>query len=188
MTERVPGMGGGPFDSGRLAVPRWTDKSVPATASKLGVLDKPDFDFARLGLLFPQNDPAEKIYVLDQELHEKKLGTGIHPHVHYLQETVEIPVFILEYKYYNNGDDVPGAFTTISTAGGGGPAFAWSGNPMLQIIGFPEIPPPADETISAMLDMILYRDDNVVAGDVLMKFFDYHYQVDGDGSRQPFVK
>jgi hypothetical protein len=39
-----------------------------------------------------------------------------------------------------------------------------------------------------MLDIKLYRDDNVVTGDVLLKEFDIHYQIDGLGSVQEFVK
>ena len=39
---------------------QWDDFRFPATSSKLGANDKPDFDFTELGFLFPQNDTAEK--------------------------------------------------------------------------------------------------------------------------------
>lgn len=171
-----------------LSPAQWTDKSFPFNRERQGVTSKPDFDYTRLGLLFPQNDNTEKTYFLDQMLHEKKLGTAIKPHIHYLQETVEIPVFKLDYKFYKNGDDVPGSWTTISTASGSGAVFTWSTNPMLQIITFPEITAPANETASSHIDMIVYRDDNIVIGDVLAKYFDYHYQQDSLGSRQEFIK
>lgn len=42
--------------------------------------------------------------------------------------------------------------------------------------------------VSSILDIKLYRDDNVVTGDVLVKEFDIHYLVDADGSRQEYIK
>ena len=182
-------IGSGPvggLDSGSLAAARWTDKSVSATQTKRGALDKPDFDFTELGLLFPQNDPSEKVYILDQMLHEKKFGTPIDLHIHYIQTGVLIPTFKAEYRYYNNGDIVP-SWTTIATLGVGVLTYPGAGN-MLQIIEFPDIPAPANENVSANVDLIIYRDDNVVTGDVLVKYIDFHYQKDSDGSRQEYVK
>lgn len=178
--------GGSSFDSGSLFVPRWTDRSTPATQSKLGILNKPDFDYTELGLLFPQNDATEKVYILDQMLHEKKFDTPLDLHIHFIQTSALLPVFKAEYRYYNNGDIVP-SWTTITTLGVGKLTYPGSGN-MLQIIEFPDIPAPANENVSANLDLIIYRDDNVALGDVLVKYIDFHYQKDGDGSRQEYVK
>lgn len=175
------------LDKGQLAKPRWTDKSFPATESKLGVLNKPDFDFVNLGLLFPQNDTAEKVYILDQMLHEKKLDTPLRLHIHFLQDSANIPNFVCEYRYYNNGGAIP-AFTTIKTDDGAGPVFTYTAGSIIQLIRFPEIPAPASEDLSAVLDLIIYRDDNIIAGDVLTKYIDYHYQKDTDGSREEIVK
>lgn len=179
---------GGPSspDSGTLAAPRWTDKSFPFNRERQGVTLKPDFDFTRLGLLFPQNDPSEKTYFLDQMLHQKKFGTALKPHIHFLQEAAGIPIFKLDYKFYRNGDEVPAAWTTLSTADGTGPVFTFTANPILQIIPFPEIPAPANETASSHIDIIVYRDDDVVSGDILGKYFDYHFQKDGDGTTGEF--
>jgi hypothetical protein len=38
------------------------------------------------------------------------------------------------------------------------------------------------------MDLILYRKDNVVTGDVLGKYFDIHFEVDGFGSRTSTAK
>lgn len=185
----TPGIGGKPYDTGRLAPghERWTDKSFSATASRLGVLSKPDYDFTNLGLLFPQNDPSEKIYVNDQMDHRKLIGSALRLHVHFVQTSALLPIFKVDYRYHNNGVAIPG-FTTLDTSLET-PAFTYPGSgSIIQIIPFPEIPAPAGEDVSANLDMIFYRDDNVVSGDVLMKFLDYHFQMDSDGSRQEFVK
>jgi len=44
----------------------WDDLRFPATATRQGALAKPDFDYTNIGLLFPQNDPTEIIYMIDQ--------------------------------------------------------------------------------------------------------------------------
>ena len=42
--------------------------------------------------------------------------------------------------------------------------------------------------ISALLEFKLYRNDNVVTGDVLGKEFDIHYQKDSIGSISELIK
>lgn len=171
-----------------LNPPQWTDKSFPANRDRQGVAQKPDFDFVNLGLLFPQNDATEEIYILDQMLHQKKLGTPIRLHVHFVQDSAAIPNFVCNYRYYNNGDTVP-AFTEIETDNGPGAAFEWESGSIINIIQFPEISAPAGgENVSAMFDMIMHRDDNRVSGDVLVKYVDYHFQIDSLGSRQELIK
>ena len=53
---------------------------------------------------------------------------------------------------------------------------------------FPDIEGTNIDTVSSMMDIRLYRDDNIVSGDVLAKEFDIHYQIDGMGSDFEFVK
>ena len=183
-------IGNGPphgLDSGNYAGIRWTDKSFPATRQRQGATQKPDFDYTNMGLLFPQNDPSEIVYIIDQMDHRKKFDTNVRLHMHFIQTVATLPIFKCDYRFWNNGGEVPG-FTTISTADGGGAVFTFTANPILQIMSFPEIPHPDPEGISANLEMKIYRDDNLVTGDVLVKYFDYHYQMDSDGSRQEFIK
>lgn len=42
--------------------------------------------------------------------------------------------------------------------------------------------------VSAFMDVILYREDDVATGDVLVKEFDLHYIKDELGSRQEYTK
>lgn len=165
----------------------WTDKSFPLTYSKRGQGDKPDYDFVNRGMLFPEGNTGEKIQIIDQMLHEKKFETPLRNHVHFIQTVETLPIYKFDYKWYNNGEDVPVDDITISTADGLGPAFEWSGNPMLQIIRFPEIFLP-NESISSHLEGDIYRDDNVVSGDVLTKYFDYHFFKDAAGSIEEYIK
>ena len=182
--EQIDGMYAGEigFDTGVLSASRWTDTSFPATLAKQGANSKPDFDFTDLGLLFPQNDPTEKIYAIDQMLHSKELGTGLRLHVHFVQTSISLPTFKADYRFYNNGSTIP-SYTTMSTDEGAGTVFTYPGSgSIIQILRFPEIPAPVDEIISANLDVIFYRDDNVVTGDVLVKYVDFHYRENRAGS------
>lgn len=180
----------GNYDTGSLGSSRWDDLSVPATQAKKGSNDKPDFDYTDLGLLFPQNDTSEKVYLTFQMSHKKKFGTAIKLHLHYIQTGANKPVFSAEVRFYNNGALVPAFSATINTSdvGGNQGVFTYTSGSLLQIASFPEIAAPANEGVSANLDVILYRNDNVVTGDVLVKYIDLHYEIDSDGSREVYAK
>jgi len=184
-------IGNGPAhggDSGWLTAPRWTDFSVPLTRDKQGQSSKPDYDFTNLGLLFPQNDATEIVYLTFQMDHRKLLDSDISLHVHYIQSESTQPTFKIDYKFYNNGEAVPGSWTTISTADESKGLFAYTSGSILQIGEFPMTSPPANEDVSANLDIRFYRDDNDLTGDALTKYIDFHYQMDDDGSRLEYTK
>lgn len=166
----------------------WDDFSVPLTRDKQGQSSKPDYDFTNLGLLFPQNDDAEIVYLTFQMSHSKKLGSDIKFHVHYIQDGTTQPTFKIDYKFYNNGSTVPASWTTVSTADGSKGVFTYTSGDMLQIATFPAISAPTDENVSANLDLKFYRDDNDVTGDVLAKYIDFHYERDSFGSDEEFTK
>lgn len=164
----------------------WTDLSVALEPSKQGANSKPDYDYGELGLLFPQNKTDEVMHAVFQMPHEKKMDSDIFLHLHYVQTTSTIPVFKAEYRFYNNGGVVPS--TWISTVTASTVALPYTDGSVLNIISFPAIPPPANETVSANLDIKLWRDDNVVTGDVLVKYIDLHYEIDTVGSREQYSK
>lgn len=174
------------YDSGKLNNSRWDDLSVSAATTKIGANSLPHFDFTNLGLLFPQNDTNEKIYQTFQMSHKKKLGTGISLHVHFIQTGAATPIFGAIYRFYNNGGLAPAYSSEILTIGT--TKFAWVSGSLLNITDFPEILAPSSESLSSNLDVILYRKDNAVTGDVLVKYIDLHYQIDSDGSSSEYIK
>lgn len=178
------------YDSGALFSGRWDDLSVPATRARRGANDKPDFDYTNIGLLFPQNDEDEKIYLVIQMLHAKKLGTQISPHIHYIQESATKPTFIMQYRFYNNGGAVPGSWITIDTSQNNKGIFTYPGSGKIMQIGlFPRVAAPTSEILSANIDIIIYRKTgDGLAGDCLVKFFDVHIEKDADGSTQELIK
>lgn len=183
----MSGYSGTGASNGVFSVSRWTDKSFPADRTRIGALNKPDVDYVNLGLLFPQNDTSEKIYILDQMVHAKKLNEPLYLHMHFLQDSALLPNFTCEYRFYNNGEAIH-AFSTMSTDSGEAPPFTYSGTPIINLAQFPPIAPPSNEKVSAILDLIIYRNDNRITGDVLVKYIDYHYQTDATGSLEMFQK
>lgn len=134
--------------------------------------------------MFPQNDTSEVISVIVQMPHSYKLGTSIHPHIHFIQTSSAVPVFKMVYRWYSNGDTVPSFESAISTST---LSFTYTSGSILQRAAFPEITAPP-VTMSSILDIKVYRDDNVVTGDVLVKEFDIHYQSDTIGSSTESIK
>ena len=166
----------------------WDDFSVPLTRDKQGQSDKPDYDFTNLGLLFPQNDDTEIVYLVLQMSHAKKLDSDIYLHLHYIQTSATQPTFKVDYKFYNNGATVPESWTTVSTADGSKGLFTYTSGSLLQIASFPAISPPENESVSANLDVKFYRDDNDLSGDCLTKYLDFHYEIDSFGSASELAK
>lgn len=164
---------------------RWTDLKFPLTRDKQGQSSKPDYDFTNMGLLFPQNDATEIVYLITQFPHEG-MNSELKPHIHFVQSVAQQPTFKMDYRIFENGDnDAYKAFGTLTASTF---AFTWTSGDLLQIAAFPSIDISALTEISWMMDIKLYRDDNTVTGDVLGKQFDIHYQMDDWGSRQEFIK
>ena len=180
------------FPGVRLEPPRaWDDIRNPSTRTRQGSNNKPDFDYTNLGLLFPQNDETEIIYIADQMPHawsgSDGRRTSLFPHVHYIQDESGEPVFELQYRFYGNGDTVP-SFTTIDTSQGAGPVFSYASGSMLQILRFPEIVVEGMGS-STWYDMLFYRQTgDGITGDVLVKGFDWHALFDALGSRGEYRK
>jgi hypothetical protein len=156
----------------------WNDIRFPATQTRVGANNLPHFDYTNIGLLFPQNDEDEKIYIAAQFSHDRKHGSSISPHIHYIQDEEDLPVFVMQYRWYDNGETVPATYTEIKTTGA---IFDWESGSMLQILSFPDIE-TGGNNVSSMMDIIIFRETgDGVTGDVLVKEFDIHYQIDTPG-------
>lgn len=162
---------------------RWDDLKFPFTQIKIGALDKPDFDFTNIGLLFPQNDATEIIYIIGQLPHARQLGSPLKPHIHWRQSANTPVKWVLEYKICNNGEVPPVSFTKLES----------TETTFDYVEGITQITPlgtidGANIALSSILLMKVYRDDNTTTGDVLGYEMDIHYQIDSRGSRREFVK
>jgi hypothetical protein len=159
----------------------WDDLSWSAQQLKsIGVAtDLPDYDKTNLGLLFPDNDTTENIGIVGQMLHDWKQGSSIYPHVHVIQTSADTSRWKLKYRVYNRGATVPTVWSVISSTT---KEYTWSTGSLHQVINFPAIS-MTSKTISCNIDMVIYRDPaDAITGDVLLKYFDIHYEKDGLGS------
>lgn len=166
----------------------WRGRSFPMRRDKQGMNDKPDYDFSKRGLLFPVNDTTEYIQVLDQMPSDKCLGTIIKLAIFFIQESITIPIFKCDYKFWNNGMVEPVSDILISSEDGDGPIFDYTSGAILQVICFPDIPSPIDEKLTSHFEFDLYRDDNLIPSDVTVKFIAYYYKVDTLGSAEAHIK
>lgn len=162
----------------------WDDLRFPLTRNKQGQNDKPDYDFTNMGLLFPQNDATEIVYLTFQMPHSWKLASSIEPHIHYVQDEAQQPVFKIDHRCFSNNSDPTIAFSTITCSDF---AFTYTSGSLLQIIGCPTVS-MVGIGLSGICDFKIYRDDNVVVGDILAKEFDIHYEIDSIGSVDEFSK
>lgn len=160
------------------------DLFFPLTQTRVGANAKPDFDYTNLGLLFPQNDATEIAYLIVQIPHAWKEGTDIEPHIHWRQTGATLPTWKLEYVWFNNGAAVPTEWTTLTADTG---VFTYASGSLAQISSFGMIN-GAGKTISSMLLLKLYRQDDAVTGDVLAYQFDIHFERDSLGSPQRYSK
>jgi hypothetical protein len=162
--------------------PQWDDLRFPFTQTRRGALGKPDFDYTDIGLLFPQNDVTEIIYLIAQIPHGYRPGSDIRPHIHWRQTGAALPTWVMEYKWFNTGDAIPASFTTISASTA---VITYTSGSIHQLTSFGDID-GSGKSLSSILLIKLYRNDNIVTGDVLAYEFDIHYQSIAAGSRNEF--
>jgi hypothetical protein len=124
-----------------------------------------------------------------QMQHDKYLGSAVVPHLHWVQAEDHIPNWLIAYRWYNNGADPTGAFTLIKYVSH---VYAYSGDTIMQLTNWAPLTAPTGETLSSILDVILYRDSanasskfagaDPYTAAVAAKEFDIHYRKDSLGS------
>lgn len=163
---------------------QYIDYNVPLIIGKPTAGGKPDYDYTNCGYLFPQNDASEILVVRAQMPHGWKQGSAIYPHVHWRQKANAAAVFKIDYKWYNNGDAEPSEWTTL-------PLDTYSYTYTSGTLGQISYSEPIDgtgKTISSILLIKLYREDNTYTGDALVDDFDIHLLMDSVGSNYEYVK
>lgn len=117
-----------------------------------------DYDFDECTVDFQTNAryPNEPIGIIAQMPHGKKFATVLKPHLHWIQQENNMPNWMIEYRWYNNGDTVP-SFTQVKYSSN---VFTYSSGDLSQITTFPDIPILADESVSSICDIRFFRDSN----------------------------
>lgn len=163
----------------------WDDLLMPLVQGKQGQVDKPAWDATNLGYLFPQNDPTQVLYLNCQIPHRWKVGSTIYPHVHFEQAANQVPVFKIDYKWVSIGAAVPAGWTTYTMDTIVKP---YTSGTIHNIVNGATGIAGTEQSISSMLQMKLYRQDNVYTGNVLATSFDIHIEIDSFGSDTEYTK
>lgn len=157
----------------------WDDLSFPVnTLKSVGTANKPDFDVTNLGLLFPANDTTESVGIICQMLHRWQVGDTLRVHLHEIQTSSDTALWGIKYRIYNIGETVP---TTWTVAYCTARAHTYTSGSLHQLVMFPPII-PTGKGISCNIDMIIYRKQSAMAGDILLKYIDIHFRSNSLGS------
>ncbi len=175
----------------------WDDLRFPLAGRRISVsAGRLDYDFTECTLDFSATAryPEEPVAMIAQMPHAKLFGSAVHPHLHWVQQEDEVPNWLLAHRFYNNGDTVPAFELSIWDK----LTFTYVSGDLMQIVDFPAIQAPDGETVSAICDMILYRDSanasTLFAGadpytvGAKSKEFDLHFMTDSLGSGQEYSK
>jgi hypothetical protein len=166
----------------------WEDLRFPATAiNPAGAPSAMVFDTTNIGFTAGAGG-TQVIAIIGQMPHSWKVGSDIHPHIHWEPITTNTGdvLWRLEYKWTNIGDTEPANFTTVDVLDAGdGTALKH------QLASFTALS-GAGKTLSSILSMKISRiggdGTDTFTGDALLKEFDIHYESDTLGSRSELSK
>lgn len=171
--------------------PQWDDLRFPASASNPagGGTSKASVQAERSSLLFGGTE-NEFASFLVQMPHAWMPGTGIRPHLHWVQSETGGVVWTLDYMILEAGQTYPTYpdYTRITAVQNPGVFPYVSGN-LMQITSFPEIPMDGLPA-STMLICILGRQGqdpaDTMSNQAELLEFDIHYRVGRRGSIEEF--
>ncbi|MDA3779719.1 MAG: hypothetical protein PF487_05770 [Bacteroidales bacterium] len=152
--------------------PAQDDWKFPATQIKQDQTLKPDFDYTNIGLLFPQDDVSEQIYISDQRPHSMEDDSLLEPHCHLILTKAGNPKFTAMIRLTNinglEGSFVQYDMEVLSST--------WVSGRLHVLLKSNTPFPSLGKTSSAVLDVKLFRQTgDGYSGDVLLKSFDIHY-------------
>lgn len=127
--------------------------------------------------------------------HDWLIGSDIRPHLHWWQANSNIPNWLVQYRWQVQGATKVTAWSGIPWSGG---LATYASGVLNQITNFGSISPPVSAGLSDIVQFRLLRDtDNdsglfsgtdPYTGNVDAVNFDIHYQIDGFGSDEEYIK
>ena len=171
----------------------WDDLRFPFTGSRIDVAGgHVDYNFTENTVDFESNaTSSDVVNIIAQMQHDWAPNTNVHPHIHWIQNQSGIPAWRMDYRVYNNGDQVPAWITGITPSKE--EQFTYVSGNMLQITEFPTISGLTELSgfgVSWFMDIKIYRvgASDSYTGDAAGKEFDLHYIRNDRGSRQEYIK
>ena len=176
---------------------RWDDLTFPLIGNRLDVTrGHIDYNYTDVTLDFDDvcDYPDDPVCFVAQMKHQKKFGSDLHPHIHWLQSSGDMPNWMIRYRWCDNGF----APTSWVNKAWDNNVFTYSLGDLVQITEFPAISPTANEDVSSTLQIILFRDTSndstlfsatdPLTGDAQSIEFDLHYEIDSLGSYTEYSK
>ena len=174
------------------------DKSHQVLGKRLSNnLGRVDYDYNELAVKFQNGGDIDNlndvIGVNIEYPHKAKENGKIYPHIHLWQEQEKVDrVFTLQYRIQNNGATKATDWARMTASLLNDARLPYTGGTMNQIISFKDKAgrnyiDMTGASLSATLQFKLARTDNN-SGDVLVTFFDFHYEVETLGSRQELTR
>ncbi len=127
--------------------------------------------------------------------HDAKAQSDVYPHIHWWQASANIPNWLIQYRWQQNGAAKTTAWTSVKYASH---AFTYVSGTLNQITAFGALSPPAATGVSVVLQLRLLRDTanastlftgaDPLTGDVDAMFYDVHIEVDMLGSHEQYTK
>ena len=127
--------------------------------------------------------------------HDAKAQSDVYPHIHWWQASANIPNWLIQYRWQQNGGAKTTSWTSVKYASH---AFTYVSGTLNQITAFGALSPPASTGVSAVLQLRLLRDTgnastlftgaDPLTGDVDAMFYDVHIEVDMLGSHEQYTK
>lgn len=180
----------------------WDEISQSAIAANLfSVAGRIDYNYTELTIDFSDSAryPNEPLGVVIQSPHAREAGSDVRPHIHWIQNSSDMPNILVAYRLYNNNQAVPGSWT-LKALKATDNAFTYPGSGNIQQITSFNLPSGtfANMGLSFTFDCKIYRDTanastlfagaDGYSGNWSLKYYDIHFEKDMTGSRQEFIK
>lgn len=181
----------------------WDERSQSFVGANIfTVAGRVDYNYTELTLDYAANAryPEEPVGIVIQAPHAWKLGGGVRPHIHWVQNQNAIPNILVSYRVYGNNQDPTGSWTLKALTAENN-HYTYPGSGSIQQITELDLAAsvfPASLGLSFTFDCKIYRDTGNIStlfagadaysGDWSAKYYDIHYEKDTTGSRQEFVK
>jgi len=128
--------------------------------------------------------------------HGWKVGSPIYPHLHWWQNSSDLPNWLIQYRWQNNGRPKQSTWSNVARQT---QVYAFvAGSTINQITTFGAITPTSDATLSDIIQFRLLRDgDNdssafastdPLSGNASALNFDVHVEIDMLGSNEEYIK
>ena len=153
-------------------------------------------DFAEGTLDFKNNCDLNDYAVMNIQInHDYKLGTTVHPHIHWFQKENKTPNWLVQYRWQYNGASKTTSWTNLPLTSN---AFTYTSGDFVQITGGNEITPATSIDVSSILQIRIIRDvanasglfagTDTYTGDAEALNFDIHIEIDSFGSNLEYSK